>query len=278
MLEVPWGTDPLAFLAEMGDEGISGFDPGVVALAFAARERPLISFQDYIEHLEQITLKTRDLLRGDDAEAYAEALRGSIHREFGYEGDSTTYDDLKNADLVSVIDRRKGLPVALGILYMSVCHRLGWNMQGLAFPGHFLVSLNLGNVRLPIDPFEDGRSLSASDMRSILKRIQGDQAELTAECYQPVTDREVLLRLQNNIKLRRLRIGDLPGALMTLEGMLVFAPGVNELRREIAMIHIRLENISEAIHQLQIYLDRETNNNLRMKVATLIQELKIKLN
>jgi len=39
-----------------------------------------------------------------------------------------------------------------------------------------------------------------------------------------------------------------------------------------------LENISEAIHQLQIYLDRETNNNLRMKVATLLQELKIKLN
>ena len=65
---------------------------------------------------------------------------------------------------------------------------------------------------------------------------------------------------------------------MTLKGMLAFAPGVNELRREIAMIHIRMENISEAIHQLQIYLDRETNNNLRMKVATLLQELKIKLN
>ena len=278
MADAPWGSDPLAYLADIGSQTDSDFDPGLVALAFSARETPDIPLKNYLDHLEQLASESERQLVGDNAEAFAEALRGSIHIKFGYQGDSATYDDLQNADLVRVIDRRRGLPVALGIVYMSVCHRLGWNMQGLAFPGHFLVSLNLGTARLPIDPFDGGRSLSAADMRSILKRIQGEQAELTAECYQPVTDQEVLLRLQNNIKLRRLRIGDLPGALMTLEGMLALAPGVNELRREIAMIHIQMENISEAIHQLQIYLDRETNNNLRMKVATLLQELKIKLN
>jgi regulator of sirC expression with transglutaminase-like and TPR domain len=278
MADLPWGSDPLTYLARIGDEQLCGFDPGIVALAFSAVEKPHISHKRYFEHLDHLARKAECLLQGDHVEAYADALRGSIHKEFGYQGDSETYDDLINADLISVIDRRKGLPVALGIIYMSVCHRLGWEMRGLAFPGHFLVSLNLGSDRLPLDPFGGGRSLSAADMRTILKRIQGEQAELTAECYQTVDDRDVLLRLQNNIKLRRLRNGDLPGALKTVEGMLALAPGVKELRHEIGMIHLRLENISEASRQLEIYLEQETNHGVRLKVATLLQELKLKLN
>ncbi len=278
MADAPWGDDPLAYLAEISNRQISRFDPGLAALAFAARERPGLAFDSYLEHLDQLAFWAKHFLVGDDAEAHAEALRASIHKEFGYEGDSATYDDLQNADLVRVIDRRRGLPVALGILHLSVCYRLGWEMQGLAFPGHFLVSLNVSSDRLPLDPFGGGRSLSAADMRAILKRIQGEQAELTAACYQPVDDRDVLLRLQNNIKLRRLRIGDLPGALMTVEGMLALAPGVKELRHEIGMIHLRLENISEATRQLEIYLEQETNHGIRLKVATLLQELKLKLN
>jgi len=271
MANAPWGSDPLAYLADIGSQTDSDFDPGLVALAFSARETPDIPLKNYLDHLEQLAAWAERQLVGDDAEAFAEALRGSIHIKFGYQGDSATYDDLQNADLVRVIDRRRGLPVALGILYMSVCHRLGWNMQGLAFPGHFLVSLNLGTARLPIDPFQGGRSLSAADMRSILKGIQGEQAKLTAECYKPVTDQEVLLRLQNNIKLRRLRIGDLPGALMTLEGMLAFAPGLNELRREIAMVHIRLENILAAYRTLEIYLEHE-DSDVRQQEASMILE------
>jgi len=278
MVDAPWGSDPLAYLADIGSQTDSDFDPGLVALAFSARETPDIPLKNYLDHLEQLAYGAERQLVGDDAEAFAEALRGSIHRKFGYQGDRATYDDLQNADLLRVIDRRRGLPVALGILYMSVCHRLGWNMQGLAFPGHFLVSLNLGTARLPIDPFEGGRSLSAADMRGLLKRMQGEQAELTAEYYRPVSDREVLLRLQNNIKLRRLRIGDLPGALMILEGMLALAPSVNELRWENALVHVRLENISEAIRELQFLVEKEKNGDFGLRSAALMEDLKRKLN
>lgn len=278
MVEIPWGSDPLGYLVDIGHGHVEKFDPGLVALAFSARENPEVSLLSYIEHLDHLALMAGRLLAGSDGEAHVEALRGSIHKKFGYEGDAKTYDDLQNADLIRVIDRRKGLPVALGIIYMSVCYRLGWEMQGLSFPGHFLVSLNLGAIRMPIDPFEGGRTLSANDMRVILKRIQGNQAELTSDYYQAVHDRDVLLRLQNNIKLRRLRIGDLPGALMTLEGMLALAPQVNQLRWEIAMIHVRLESISEAIHQLQIVLGQETDSVVRHKVVALLQDLKSKLN
>ena len=274
---MPWDNDPVAFLIEIGQGQTRKIDPGLVALAFSALENPHISLVSYIEHLDQLALETSHSLIGTDAEAHVEALRGSIHKKFGYEGDSETYNDLQNADLIRVIDRRKGLPVALGIIYMSVCYRLGWEMQGLSFPGHFLVSLNMGTVRMPIDPFEGGRTLSAYDMRVILKRIHGEQAQLTSNYYQAVSDRDVLLRLQNNIKLRRLRMGDLPGALITIEGMLAFSPGANELRYETAMIQISLGNILAAIQQLQAYLDHETVPIRRGKANALLKDLKARL-
>ena len=128
------------------------------------------------------------------------------------------------------------------------------------------------------DPFDGGAILSAADMRRILKTVHGEQAELTADCYEPVSDRAVLLRLQNNIKLRRLKIGDIPGALRVAEGMFAFAPATAELAREIAMMHTRLENISEAIRHFELYLAAEPNDALRHKAAALLQDLKNRLN
>ena len=56
-------------------------------------------------------------------------------------GDDQTYDDLENANLISVIDRRRGLPVALSILYIHAARRQGWPVEGSNFPGHFLIRL-----------------------------------------------------------------------------------------------------------------------------------------
>src|SRR3546814_13111588 len=89
------------------------------------------------------------------------ALRAVVVERHGYVGDSLTYDDLQNANLLRVIDRRKGLPVALGILMLSAAHRLGWNMVGLNFPGHFLLLLDPGGATAIPYPFEGCRSTEA---------------------------------------------------------------------------------------------------------------------
>lgn len=275
----PWADDPMAYLATLGRGPASGFDPGAAALAFAARERPMTAFGRYVSHLDQLAETTRE--RAASAESGAEqiaALADVLHAEYGYAGDRRTYDDLQNADLVRVIDRRRGLPVALGILHMCVAHRLGWSVVGLSFPGHFLLRLEHGAERLPFDPFDNARVMTAPDMRQLLKSMQGEQAELTADCYAPVSDRSVLLRLQNNIKLRRLRIGDIPGALGVAEAMRAFAPGEIELVREIAMMHMRLENITDAIRSFEAYLDAAPNDALRHRAAALLQDLKNRLN
>jgi regulator of sirC expression with transglutaminase-like and TPR domain len=274
-----WAADPLAFLAELGKADDGAFDPGVVALAFAALKRPHTAFGRYEAHLHDLAnMAAGHAAHTGSAAEQAAALSHAIFESNGYSGDTLTYDDLQNADLVRVIDRKKGLPVALGILCMSVAHRLGWSVVGLAFPGHFLLRLDHGGERLALDPFEGARVLDAAGMRDLLKRMQGEGAELTAEHYQPVRNSDVLLRLQNNIKLRRLRAGDISGALETAEAMLAFSPGTVELMRETAMMHMRLENIGQAIRGFERYLAAEPEEGLRHKAAKLLQELKLRLN
>ena len=78
----------------------------------------------------------------------------------------------------------------------------GLDARGLSFPGHFVVQLDRTGERLILDPFNGGVALAADDLRGMLKVTQGTDAELTPDHYRAVTDVEVLLRLENNIKLR----------------------------------------------------------------------------
>ena len=79
--------------------------------------------------------------------ASPEQLAEIVARSYAYRGDSDTYDDLQNADLVRVIERRKGLPVALSILYLHVARAQGWDAEGLAFPAHFLIRVGIDGAR-----------------------------------------------------------------------------------------------------------------------------------
>src|SRR5699024_2784910 len=141
----------------------------------------------------------------DALDARIELINSLLFDRYGYEGDHDTYDDLQNADLMRVIDRRRGLPVALGILYLQIARSQEWAAEGLSFPGHFLIRLECGAERAIIDPFNEGQLRHPAELRELLKAMAGVEAELNPDHYAPVSNRDVLLRLQNNRKLRLLR-------------------------------------------------------------------------
>src|SRR5437763_12610027 len=80
------------------------------------------------------------------AEDGARALSTLMVGRFGYDGDRLSYDNPNNADLMSVIDRRRGLPVALGILYIHAARAAGLKAVGLSLPGHFLLRIETGGT------------------------------------------------------------------------------------------------------------------------------------
>jgi regulator of sirC expression with transglutaminase-like and TPR domain len=267
------------YLRELGASGEPILPVAEAALALASFERPRVGPARYREHLK---LLARDVGRhpgaaGDVAER-ARALNEIILLKHGYSGDALTYDDLQNANLMRVVDRRKGLPVALGILYMHVGRAQNWETVGLAFPGHFLVRLSAGAERLILDPFHGGRICTAAELRELLKATAGTERELQTEYYAPVSDRDVLLRLQNNLKARLIQAEQFERAVTVAETMLMLAPDLAELWREVGLLHTRLGNMRSASVALEQVVLRSSEGVARHQAAALLQQLRSKLN
>jgi regulator of sirC expression with transglutaminase-like and TPR domain len=196
----------------------------------------------------------------------------------GYHGDTLTYDDIQNANLMRVIDRKKGLPVALGILFIQAVRANGVAAAGLNFPGHFLIRLEDGCERIILDPFNHGIQRSAADMRELLKALSGLEAELMPEYYEAVDNRDILIRLQNNIKARHERAGRPENVLRVIERMLLFAPRSAFLWREAGVFHARMGSLGSAIDSFEKIVSCADNDAERTEAVSTIQKLKSRLN
>lgn len=264
-----------ATLARTGEIGFLGSGLAECALLLASLDRPGVPLDRYRNHLEALA-RSAEARTGEPP---AQALAGALAGEFGYAGDEKTYDDPQNANLIRVIDRRKGLPVALGILYIETARALGYEAGGLNFPNHFLIRVQSGGQREILDPFRGGAVLDARDLRSLLTRFQGETAELSQAHYQEVSDREILLRLQNNIKLRMLRDGQLEPALQVIRDMRLLAPGMTSLIREEGLLLARKGERRAAIGCLRDFLAAdEIREQERLEVARVLQVLESQLN
>jgi regulator of sirC expression with transglutaminase-like and TPR domain len=282
MSELPATSDPETcahFLRELGASGGRILPIAEAALALASFERPRVDLGHYRDHLRLIA---RDVGKHPDAAgdlaARARALNEIILLKYGYSGDALTYDDLQNANLIRVVDRRKGLPVALGILYIHAARAQGWDMAGLAFPGHFLVRLSDDPGRVIIDPFHDGQICGAAELRELLKAATGRDSELSPEHYTAASDRDVLLRLQNNLKARLLQTQNPERAVTVVETMLMLAPDLAELWHEAGMLHRHLGNMRAAAAALEQYVVRAPDGMSRHQAAAVLQQLRSQLN
>ncbi len=271
---------PKSILRRAGRSDDGEFDLTGTALALAALDRPRVSVDWYHGHLERLSADVAGAMtsaRGG-AEAAAAALAEVLAGRYGFQGDSATYEDLQNANLMRVIDRRKGLPVALGIIYLHVARAQGWGAVGLSFPGHFLVRLERAGQRVIIDPFNHGEPRGPANLREMLKAMAGNHVELAPRHYAPVADREVVLRLENNIKLRLLRDQQPDRAVEVIERMLLFAPGEPGLLRELGLLQARLGNIGAAIGALERFIAQGGDDRLLHQTAVLLQQLRTRLN
>lgn len=245
---------PRAYLEGLGAKDDIGQELAPAALALSSLDHPDTSVAPYHDHLAALQNAAAAATSATaSVDMQAAALLDVVGGTFGYRGDSETYEDMRNADLMSVIDRRRGLPVALGILYMHAVCGYGGRVSGLAFPAHFCIRIEARGQRLIVDPFE-GAVLRAQDLRARLKERVHRDAEILPAHHQSVSARDILLRLQNNIYLRSIRSGDLDRAKEIAERMVLLAPERSELRRELALIHARRGDIGEAVTTLESFL------------------------
>jgi regulator of sirC expression with transglutaminase-like and TPR domain len=272
--------DPQALLRRYGRADDAGIDLAAAALALAALGRPEVTVAPYRSHLRALAADVTAAARqeGLDLAARIHTLNTVLFEEYGYAGDSETYNDLRNADLMSVIDRRRGLPIALGILYIHAARAQGWAIEGVNFPGHFLLRLRAGGASVIVDPFNGGRLRGAADLDKLIKSMEGDDAELRPEHCQPAGNRQMLLRLQNNIKLRLLRDDKLAEAAMVVERMLLIAPEDVTLWYEAGVLQGRIGNLRASITALETLMGLSRGGEAQDMARQLLAETRSRLN
>lgn len=159
------------------------------------------------------------------------AIVETMFRELGFQGDGDEYDAPRNSFLDDVVERRRGLPIALSVLTCEVARRAGIDAHGIAFPGHFLVGVRdrakppAASLELVVlDPFHRGRLLSQKHLEQQLFQLTGKAVELTAEHLAPAPPEQILVRMINNLRGSYLRRQDPLRLARALSRLLVLRP------------------------------------------------------
>ena len=274
-------TEPREALKAIGQLADAEIDIGNAALQLARVDAPDADWQAAGRHLSDLAqgAVARALsMDREDLPARATALADLLAGDFGYTGDLETYDDAANANLIRVVERRRGLPVALGVIWLHAARAAGWGSHGVDFPAHFLVALEGRKTQVVVDVFNGGMIMSARSLRDLLKRVEGDASELRPGLLQPMSTRRVLLRLQNNIVSRRLGAGDLRGGLRGTEDMLLIAPDQADLWRQAGVMNQKLERVAAARDCYLRFLELVPDGAVADRVRVQLDVLKSMLN
>lgn len=202
------------------------------------------------------------------------ALKHILADKYGYSGDEDNYNDLRNADLIAVIDRARGMPIALSLLYLHAGQVQGWDIKGISFPGHFLVRLERAGRRIIFDPFQGAAPVEAPQLRALLKNVLGPNAELSSDYFEAANNRDILIRLQNNIKLRQIEASDYTGALETIKAMRLVAPQEFRLLLDAGVLYSKTGQMKEAEEALIRYIEEVKNPQFKQDAMLLLEQVR----
>ena len=179
------------------------------ALLIALEDSPRLDIEAYLGELD--VLAERVLRRCGPEEPPVFRL-GHLHAEMfdvdGYEGDSSNYYDPRNAMLNEVIDRRRGIPITLSIIYLHVVAKLGLTGAGVGLPGHYIVKVQFELNEVYIDPFHGGATLTMREIAELLRGSSGGAVSLSSEHLRAWSGRETLVRVLANLQSMWARSGD----------------------------------------------------------------------
>ena len=180
-------------------------------------------------------------------------LNHYFFQELGFGGDNDDYYNPQNSLIHKVIERRKGLPILLSLIYIEIARRLGIELYGIGFPRHFLIQpVECGSRTFYIDTFDDGNILLKGDIRDWHERWGIDLP--FEECIQPSSNRTIILRVCHNLFYAHNRLQNNEGMLRSLERLMILEPKLTELHRTRSVVLGRLRRYSDSIEALENYM------------------------
>ena len=236
------------------------FDLAEACLLIAQDAYPDLDVAHYLARIDTLAATVRRRLAVDAfAEQKLAALNRHLFGELGFCENAGDYYDPRNSYLNQVLERRTGIPITLSILYMEIGRRLGLRLQGVSFPGHFLVKLRVRAGQLVLDSCRGGEAQSQSELRARLARVlpqrEADTLPL-APFLQAATTRQILARLLRNLKGIYLQSEEAQNTLEVMQRMVMVAPHAAAEVRDRGLAYYKLDCFRAALADLQDYLER----------------------
>lgn len=230
-------------------------DLGRAALAIARQEYPDLKIDDYLSRLDGLG-QVVELRIGDERNPYRiiAALNTVLFKELGFQGNRSEYYDPKNSFLNDVITRKKGIPISLSVVYMEVARRVGLSLEGIGFPGHFLVKYDDGDVEILIDVFDGGEIRAREDLDRMLQQLYRGQVSYQPGFVAALGKRDILRRMLNNLKWIYLERGEPLKTLSVLDQLVILDPSAASEIRDRGLLYITLECYAQALDDLESYL------------------------
>ena len=239
---------------------VSGDDDHIslaeAALTIARIEYPDLPFGPSVAMLDEFASRVQARLpRLPDTRQTIPAINFVLFDEAGFHGNREDYYDPRNSFLNDVLDRRTGIPITLALVYMEVGRRIGFPLFGVGMPGHFLLKhYDPDGNELLIDAFDSGRILGAEDCQQRLDHIYSGQLPLQPEFLVPVTRRQMLTRMLNNLRGIYLSSRNLKRALAVVDLLLSIYPRSPEDVRQRAGLRYNTGQLRGAAEDLETYL------------------------
>jgi regulator of sirC expression with transglutaminase-like and TPR domain len=199
----------------------------------------------------------RRLALVEGAEDRIATLNDYLFEDLGFHGNDARYDDPRNSFVNDVLTRRTGIPISLAAIYLDVGRRAGLQLEGVNFPGHFLVRAPGTASHVPdllIDVFHRGAILRDADCQRLLERHAGGEAVLTAEALATADTRQTLVRMATNLKRLYVRSRSFPHALDMTHLLVALDETVTLELRDRGLLAYQLKRFPEALRDLEQYL------------------------
>lgn len=261
--------DRFAAIADLPESRI---DLGEAALVIAAEEQPGLDPHPWLDRLDELGERLRPRLRRvrndiDRLDCLVDLLFG----EEGLRGNSEDYYDPRNSYLNEVLDRRLGIPITLAVICIEVGKRANIQLEGVGFPGHFLLRLP-EHPHVLIDPFESGRLITQRDCEELLARLTNGDMRFDTRLLRTAGPRQIIHRMLNNLRGVYLNRGDVQRVFGVLDRMLLLDPEDPMPRRDRGVLHIRCGDPNLGIRDLETYLEIEPRAEDQQEMLGLLAE------
>jgi regulator of sirC expression with transglutaminase-like and TPR domain len=248
------------------------------ALSIAQDAYPDLDLQGTLAEIDELALRAQKRMpEGADLRQQVALLNRVFFREMGFAANLNDFFDPDNSHLNVVLRRRRGIPISLAVLYLEIAEQLGLPVQGVSFPGHFLLRVSLPDGDAMLDP-TTGRTLSETDMVELLEPYVANAGDSVARALrmllEPATRREIVARMLRNLKAVYLQTERWERLLGIQQRLVILLPGSIEEVRDRGFAYARLDYVRPALEDLEHYLDERPEAEDATVVESQLHELR----